>query len=62
MNIKGKILLTISLLIIGFYLVAEHRAHIFDNAHYLLFMLFIGMHFFMHSGHGEQKKGAHHGK
>ena len=63
MNTKTKFILIGSLLIIGFYLFLEHRAHIFGNLQYLLFALFIAMHFFMHAGHGghgEQKKGGRH--
>lgn len=63
MNNKTKIVLIISLAIIGFYLYAEHRAHIFGNSQYILFGIFILLHFFMHAGHGghgEQKKGGHH--
>lgn len=63
MDTKTKFILAGSLVIIGFYLFFEHKAHIFDNSQYLLFVLFIAMHFFMHighGGHGEQKKGGHH--
>ncbi len=59
MNTKTKIILIVSLLIIGLYLFFEHRVHILGNFQYLLFLLFIVMHFFMHSGHGghgERKK------
>lgn len=45
-----------SLSILGFFLVTEHRAHILGNAQYLLFALFIAMHFFMHAGHGKGDK------
>lgn len=65
MNIRTKFILIGSLVIIGSYLFFEHRVHILGNAQYLLFALFIGMHFFMHVGHGihgEHKKGGHHGK
>lgn len=65
MNIKTKFILIGSLVIIGIYLFFEHRVHILDNAQYLLFALFIAMHFFMHAGHGghtHEKKGGHHGK
>lgn len=70
MNTQNKIILAGSLLIIGFYLITEHRAHLLGNAQYLLFTLFIAMHFFMHKGHGgygshdnsndKSKKGGHH--
>lgn len=64
MNQITKIIFIVSLLIIGIYLLVQHRIHIFDNFQYLLFLLFIVMHFFMHAGHGgheKQKKGEHHG-
>ncbi len=63
MNTKVKFILFGSLVIIGVYLILEHKVHILGNAQYLLFALFIVMHFFMHTGHGghgEQKKGGHH--
>ena len=60
MDTKTKFILAGSLFIIGFYLFFEHRAHIFGNSQYLLFALFIAMHFFMHAGHGKGKKGGHH--
>ena len=65
MNTKTKFILIGSLIIIGVYLVFEHRMHILGNTQYLLFALFIAMHFFMHGGHGghsDSKKGGHHGK
>ena len=60
---NAKVVLIISLLIIGFYLVFEHRVHIFGNFQYVFFVLFILMHVFMHTGHGghgREKKGGHH--
>lgn len=63
MNSKTKFILIGSLVIIGFYLFFEHRAHVFGNSQYLLIALFIVMHFFMHAGHGghgDQKKGGRH--
>ncbi len=63
MSIQAKIILIISLVIIGLYLFTEHKAHIFGNAQYLLFGIFILLHFFMHTGHdghGDQKKGGNH--
>lgn len=62
MNNQIKIIVTTSLIVIGFYLLTEHRAHLFGNAQYILFGIFILLHFFMyagHGGHGEQKKGKH---
>lgn len=65
MNVKTKVIILLSLLVIGFYLWVEHRVHIFGNAQYLLFALFIVIHLFMHAGHGghgEKQRGGHHGK
>ncbi len=62
---KNKVIFIVSIIIIGIYLFFEHRAHIIGNSQYLLFVLFILMHLFMHAGHGghvEKKKGDHHGK
>ena len=63
MDNKIKFILVGSLIIAGFYLFFEHKAHILGNAQYLLFALFIAMHFFMHKDHGghrEHKKGSGH--
>lgn len=51
--------------IAGFFLITEHKAHVYGAAPYILFGAFMLLHFFMHTGHGgheEQKKGGHHGK
>ena len=62
MNTKTKFMLIGSLVIIGLYLLFEHRIHLLGNSQYLLLGLFILLHLFMHVGHGghEQKKGGHH--
>ena len=39
-------------LIAGFYLLLEHRAHVFGVLPYLLILLCPLMHLFMHHGHG----------
>ena len=36
----------------GYFLVTEHEAHLLSAAPYLLLLACIGMHFFMHAGHG----------
>jgi hypothetical protein len=38
--------------IAAFYLLAEHRAHVFGILPYLLFLLCPLLHLFMHGGHG----------
>ena len=63
MDTKIKFILIGSLSILGFYLFFEHKAHILGNSQYILFGIFILLHFFMHAGHGghgEHKKGSHH--
>lgn len=62
MNTTTKFILIVSLLIIGVYLILEHRVHLLGYSQYILFALFIAMHFFMHGSHGghkKQKKGEH---
>jgi hypothetical protein len=70
MNKKLSIILIGSLGIVAFFLIFEHRAHIFGNIQYVLFVLFIGLHLVMHLGHGGHgnhndheghKKGGSHG-
>ncbi len=46
-------------LIAGFYLLLEHRAHVFGALPYLLILLCPLMHVFMHRGHGH--RGHDHG-
>ncbi len=50
-----------SLLVAAFYLILEHRAHLVQNASYIVFGLFILMHFFMHRGHGGHGGHGDHG-
>ena len=49
---RGKIVLIAFLVIAGFYLVAEHRAHVFAVLPFLLLPACLLMHVFMHGGHG----------
>ena len=39
----------------GYFLWVEHRAHVIDALPYLLLFVCVGMHFFMHGGHGGHK-------
>jgi hypothetical protein len=41
------------LLVIAFFLVTEHTAHVFGVLPYLLLLLCPLLHVFMHGGHGE---------
>jgi hypothetical protein len=43
------------MVIVAVYLLLEHRIHIMGNLQYVLFAAFIGLHFLMHTGHGEHK-------
>lgn len=45
--------LYVCLVIIGFYLWSEHRAHVMGALPYLLLLSCPLMHLFMHHGHGE---------
>ena len=52
---RGGIVLIGFLLIAGYFLVTEHRAHLALAIPYLPFLLLLAcpfMHFFMHGGHG----------
>lgn len=60
MDIKIKITLIAFLAIIGFFLIAEHRAHLYGLLPYSFLLLCLVMHLFMHGGHGDEKKGGHH--
>lgn len=58
-----KFTLILSLAIIGFYLIAEHKAHLYGASSYIFFAVFLLMHLGMHAGHGGHsggKKGGHH--
>ncbi|MDQ3099715.1 MAG: DUF2933 domain-containing protein [bacterium] len=66
MNKQIKLITVLSFGIIAFLLIYEHRVHIFGNATYVLFAVFIGLHLLMHLGHGghgnhgeQKKKGEH---
>ncbi len=49
---RWNIGLLVFLAIAGFYLITEHRAHLFGVLPFLLILLCPLMHFFMHGGHG----------
>ena len=48
---KNKITLVVFSIIIGYFLVTEHLAHVIQALPYLLIFVCIGMHLFMHRGH-----------
>jgi len=49
---RANIVLIGFLVVAGFYLVTEHRAHLLGWLPWLLLLACPLMHFFMHSGHG----------
>jgi uncharacterized membrane protein len=49
---KGGIVLLGFLVIVAFYLLTEHTAHVFGMLPYLLLLACPLMHLFMHHGHG----------
>lgn len=50
-NRRANIVLIGFLLVSGFYLFTEHRAHVFGILPYLIFLACPLMHLFMHHGH-----------
>ncbi len=58
---KMKLALAGFIAIAAFYLITEHRAHLFGVLPYLLILLCPLLHFFMHGRHGEHgEHGAGH--
>lgn len=49
---RANIVLVAFLAIAGFYLIAEHRAHLLGALPFLLLLACPLMHVFMHGGHG----------
>ena len=49
---RGKIALAIFLAIAAFFLLSEHRAHVFGYLPYLLLLACPLLHMFHHGGHG----------
>lgn len=60
MNSKLKLGLLVFLGIAAFFLITEHRAHLYGFLPYSFLLLCLVMHMFMHGGHGGGKKGGHH--
>lgn len=61
MKSRTNIALAVFLAIAGFFLVAEHRAHLsawFPYWPYLLLLACPVMHLFMHGGHGHRGHGS----
>ncbi|MDK2911700.1 MAG: hypothetical protein PWR29_657 [Methanolobus sp.] len=62
-SFTSKAALLISLAVVVFYLLTEHRAHLVEYSNYIILFAFILMHVFMHKGHGGHKGcgGHYHG-
>lgn len=54
---RVKLALAGFIAIAAFYLITEHRAHLFGVLPYLLILLCPLLHFFMHGGHGRHGAG-----
>ena len=55
---RSGIILLGFLVVAGFFLFTEHRAHVFGALPYLLILACPLMHLFMHGGHGHGGHGA----
>ncbi len=57
---------SIGLIVMGaiaaYFLLSEHRAHLFDALPLLLILACVGMHVFMHRGHGGGRGCNHNGQ
>lgn len=49
---RTGLIVTASLVILGFFLFTEHRAHVLGAWPYILLVLFLVLHLFLHSKHG----------
>jgi hypothetical protein len=59
---NAKIVLIGFLVIIGYFLIMEHRAHLSGGLYYLPFLFLLAcpvMHIFMHGGHGGHNDDEH---
>ena len=51
-RINKKVFFFGFIIIAAYFLLTEHKAHLGSPIPYLLLLTCVGMHFFMHSGHG----------
>ncbi|MBF6613035.1 MAG: DUF2933 domain-containing protein [Chloroflexi bacterium] len=56
---RTGLVLIVFLAIAGFFLVTEHTAHLFGLWPFAFLFLCVGMHFFMHGGHGDASDEGH---
>ena len=54
MGWRTSLVLIVFLVIAAFFLITEHRAHLFGVLPYLLLLACPLMHWLMHGGHGEE--------
>jgi len=54
-----RIGLALFVIVAGFFLWTEHRAHLLGTLPYLILLLCPLMHFFMHRNHGKGQGGGH---
>ena len=58
---KANIATLVFMVAAGYFLITEHTAHVLSAAPYLLLLACVGMHFFMHAGHGSHNHSEHKG-
>lgn len=56
---RSNLALLVFMVAAGYFLVTEHTAHLLSAAPYLLLLACVGMHFFMHAGHGSHNNHVH---
>lgn len=54
-----RVLIGVAVLVVGFYLMTEHRAHLYGALPYLLLLTCPLMHVFMHRSHGDHGPDVH---
>ena len=61
---KSEMVLLAFIAIAGFFLLTEHRAHLFGVLPFLLLLACPLLHLFMHRGHGgkDEQQHSHHGE
>lgn len=62
MNNKLLFIPVVFLGIVVLFLIFEHRVHLSGVVPYVFFVIFIGLHFFMHIGMGHGEKHKHDNK
>lgn len=57
-----KLPFAVFLAIVAFFLWTEHKAHVIEFLPWTLLLVCVGMHLFMHGGHGGHGGGHDHGE